>query len=50
MWELIKDICAFLWERKLIWMIPLVIFMVLVFIILSTGSSSVVTPFVYSLF
>ena len=41
---------AFLWARKLWWMVPIVASLVLVGILVVLASSSPVSPFIYTLF
>jgi len=50
MLELIKDLSLFLWERKQWWLVPLIVSIVLVALLIIFGGSTVVTPFVYSIF
>lgn len=50
MLELIKDLWQFLWERKIWWLFPVIFSIVLVALLIFFGGSSVVTPFVYSIF
>ena len=48
--EIAGELLAFLWRRKMWWMIPIV-FVLLVFgILIAAGSSSGVGPFIYTLF
>ena len=44
------EIIAFLWERKLWWMIPMVTVLLLFGLLLVFASSSGVAPFIYTLF
>ena len=44
------ELFAFLWERKLLWMFPLVAVLLLVGLLIGLGSSSGVGPFIYPLF
>ena len=46
----IAELVQFLWERKLWWMIPLVLTLVLVGVLLLIGQASGVAPFIYTLF
>lgn len=50
MLEFVKDLFAFLMERKKWWLFPVIIFVVLIGLLLVFGSGSAVTPFIYSLF
>ncbi len=44
------ELLAFLWHRKMFWMFPMVIVLLLFGILIAVGSSSGVGPFVYTLF
>jgi len=44
------ELLAFLWKRKLYWMLPMVITLLLFAVIIVIGSSSPAGVFVYSLF
>jgi len=44
------ELLAFLWRRKLWWLIPMVVVLVLFGLILIFAQSSAVAPFIYSLF
>ncbi len=50
MFDLIKDLCAFMKERKKYWLAPIIVMMLLLgsLIVLSEGSA--VAPFIYTLF
>ena len=48
--SIFRDLLAFLWQRKLWWMIPMVVFLVLFGLLLIFTQSSAVAPFIYSLF
>ena len=50
MFDLIKDLCAFMRERKKYWLAPIIVMMLLLgsLIVLSEGSA--VAPFIYTLF
>ncbi len=50
MLELIKDLWAFMGERRKYWLAPLLILLVLLGALLVVGQGSVVAPFIYSLF
>ena len=46
-----KDLFQFMWERKLWWMLPMVVVLVLVAVLLLVASSAgPAAPFIYSLF
>jgi hypothetical protein len=44
------ELLQFLWERKLWWMIPFVVTLLLVGVLLLVGSTTGVAPFIYTLF
>jgi hypothetical protein len=45
-----KELLSFLWKRKLWWLSPIVLLLVVVGALLIFGQSSVLSPFVYALF
>lgn len=47
---ILKDLLGFLWHRKLWWMIPMILFLVLFGLMLIFTQSSAIAPFIYSLF
>jgi len=44
------EILAFLWQRKLWWLIPMVTTLLLIGLVLIFASASGVAPFIYTLF
>jgi len=44
------ELLVFLWQRKLWWLIPIIIFLVLFGFLLIFTQSSAVAPFIYTLF
>jgi hypothetical protein len=44
------ELLAFLWERKLWWMMPMVSLLLLLGILLFFAQSSAIAPFIYTLF
>lgn len=54
MWEttvdLLKDLWAFLRERKKYWLLPLIISLVMVGALIVLSQASVIAPFIYTLF
>ena len=48
--ELLGELVGFLWERKLWWMIPMVLVIVLVGMLLVLAQGSALSPFLYTLF
>jgi drug/metabolite transporter superfamily protein YnfA len=47
---ILGELLFFLWKRKLWWLIPMVIILVLFGLLLVLTQSSVVAPFIYTLF
>ena len=50
MLELIKDLSAFLRQRKKLWMAPIIIILVLLGMVLVLAQGSALAPFIYTLF
>ena len=50
MLELIKDLWAFLRERKKFWLAPIILVMLLLGALLIFAQGSAVAPFIYTLF
>ncbi|HEV8306237.1 MAG TPA: DUF5989 family protein [Methylomirabilota bacterium] len=48
--EIFGELLAFLWERKLFWMIPMVAIIVVFGMLLVLAQTSVIAPFIYTLF
>ena len=48
--DFIRDIWAFIKERKKFWLIPIILVLVLLGVIIVLGGSSAIAPFVYTLF
>jgi len=46
----LKEMWAFLRERKKIWLAPVIIILILLGVLIVIGGSSAVAPFIYSLF
>ena len=44
------ELLAFLWRRKLWWMMPMVLILVFVGLLIVVGSSTGAGPFIYTLF
>ncbi len=44
------ELLAFLWKRKLYWMLPMIVTLLLFAVVIVLGSSTPVGVFVYSLF
>lgn len=49
-WAGLQDLWAFLWERKLWWMIPMMTVLVLFGTLIFLAQNSAVAPFIYVLF
>lgn len=50
MWELLKDLWAFMRERKKFWLAPIIVVMLLLGVLLVLAQGSAVAPFIYTLF
>ncbi len=48
--KIISELFRFLWERKLWWMIPIVLVLLLFGFLIFFTESSAVAPFIYTLF
>jgi hypothetical protein len=48
--EILKDLWAFMKERKKFWLAPIIIILILLGLIIVFGGSSAIAPFVYTLF
>jgi len=48
--SVLRELMVFLWKRKLWWMIPMVVILVLFGLLLIFSQSSVVAPFIYTIF
>lgn len=44
------ELLAFFWRRKMYWLIPMIITLLLFAVIIILGSNPVTSPFIYSLF
>ncbi len=44
------ELLAFLWKRKLYWMLPMVITLLVFALLIMLGGSSPLSPFIYTLF
>ncbi len=47
---MLKDIWRFIKERKAWWLLPVIIFILLIGILLVLGGGSALAPFIYTLF
>jgi hypothetical protein len=48
--SIFKELLVFLWQRKLWWLMPIIIFLVLLGLLIVFTQSSAVAPFIYTLF
>jgi hypothetical protein len=48
--EILKDLWAFMKERKKFWLAPMIIILLILGAIIVLGGSSAIAPFVYTLF
>ncbi len=46
----IKDLWRFLRARKLWWLIPVILFLIIIGVLLIIGGNSAIAPFIYTLF
>ncbi|MBN1940993.1 MAG: hypothetical protein JW772_02310 [Candidatus Diapherotrites archaeon] len=47
---LVKDMARFFWKRRVWWLLPIILFLGIIAVLVIFGQSSVISPFVYSLF
>jgi len=47
---IMRELLVFLWQRKLWWMIPMIIVLILFGLLLIFTQGSAVAPFIYTLF
>jgi hypothetical protein len=48
--EFLRDLWKYLKERKAWWLLPLIIFLLLIGVLFIVGTSSPIAPFIYSFF
>ena len=48
--EFLKDIWGFLGARKIYWLMPAIVVLLLVGVLVVVGGSSAVAPFIYTIF
>ena len=46
----VKELFGYLWKQKRYWLIPIIVVMILLAVLIILGQSSVIAPFIYSLF
>jgi hypothetical protein len=47
---ILGELLRFLWQRKLWWMIPMIVMLILFTIILVAAQGSALAPFIYTIF
>ncbi|NMC36024.1 hypothetical protein GYA49_03180 [Candidatus Beckwithbacteria bacterium] len=47
---LLKEVVEFLWQRKLFWLAPIMLVLLLIGVLLVVSSGSALAPFIYTLF
>jgi hypothetical protein len=47
---ILGELFAFLWKRKLWWLIPMIVVLVLLMLLLIFAQGSAIAPFIYTLF
>ena len=47
---IVRELLSFLWQRKLWWLIPMIVVMVLLLALLVFVQGSAIAPFIYTLF
>ncbi|MCX5778282.1 MAG: DUF5989 family protein [Elusimicrobia bacterium] len=48
--SVVKDLCRFFWQRKLWWLIPMLLVFVIMGLLIAFVNTSSTVPFVYVLF
>ena len=48
--DTLKDLLLFIKERKKLWLLPVLIFLLLIGLFLFSTSNTVIAPFIYTLF
>ncbi len=46
----VGELFRFLWARKLWWLIPMILLLIVIGVLVIAGSTGVLSPFIYSLF
>ena len=49
-WKVLRSFFKFMYEKKVYWMYPIIIVVILIGILVLLGEGSAVSPFIYSLF
>ncbi len=47
---IVGELLQFLWQRKLWWMIPMILVLVLFVVLLVSSQGSAIVPFIYTIF
>lgn len=47
---ILGELLQFLWRRKLYWLIPMIVTLILFAVLIILGSNPATSPFIYSLF
>jgi hypothetical protein len=47
---ILGELLQFLWKRKLYWLIPMIITLIIVAVLIIAGSHGAIAPFIYTLF
>ena len=47
---MVKELMHFLWARKVWWLAPVIVMLILVGVLIIFGASSPLSPFIYALF
>jgi hypothetical protein len=50
MWELLKEVVAFLRSRKKMWLLPVIVMLIMLGAMLILSETSALAPFIYSIF
>jgi len=48
--ESLRDLFGFLWKKKLFWLFPLVLAMLLFAVLIGLTSGTAIAPFIYAIF
>jgi hypothetical protein len=48
--EILKDLLLFIKERKIFWLAPVIIILIILGILIVFGGASAIAPFIYTLF
>ena len=49
-YSIVRELLLFLWHKKLWWLIPIVLMLIILGLFMILGGSSGIAPFIYSLF